>query len=684
MGIIAQAKESVITEIYVNPLYEDLGPLPIEKSAKTAQSPEDAKERELEEEPEYFTDAELIAKTIRKGMLKRESVITFYYKDEEAYDRQDLTDWFELAQAETDNSEEGDYLRWNYQGYRATISNAYEDGTYYFKYVMEMTYYTTRAQEDELNAQIDEVLNSLGVKDPDLDDYEKVKRIYDYICENVVYDNEHSSDTSYKMQFTAYAAMMHKTAVCQGYATLMYRMMEECGIDTRVVFGTSRGVNHTWNIMNLGDVYYLADSTWDAGDSEYNYFLNGKSNFAGHTTESEFMDDYAVSDTDYQLNSHIGKEKPYAEIDFAKTESNKAYTGDTVHLSRDVVMTTNGYADYYFEYYLDEECSRITYEGDEIKEGSAPKAPGIYYVKAIARENGRYQAAQADAIHEFTIRPRKALSFTAENSSTGIKLTWEEREEAQGYVIYRKTGAGEYEVLATISGGETLAYTDKSIKQGTKYRYNIVTFAKDSEDEYVQSLKREKGTNIVRVKVTSIVNQNGSVKVKWNKVPDAVGYKVYRKASGYTSYGLLENIKNGSKTEYIDDYAKSIRNGKASYYYVVPYYEDDSDVILKSNTKTNYYVSRPSVSSLTTSGSGALKVEWKKNDKASGYQIRYSTSSTMADARTIEISSKSTLIKKISDLKKNKLYYVQVRAYKTYKDIDYYSAWSAKKSKKTS
>jgi len=39
------------------------------------------------------------------------------------------------------------------------------------------------------------------------------------------------------------------------------------------------------------------------------------------------------------------------------------------------------------------------------------------------------------------------------------------------------------------------------------------------------------------------------------------------------------------------------------------------------------------------------------------------------------------LSKKISGLNKGKTYYVQVRAYKTYNDVKYYSSWSVKKSK---
>ena len=92
---------------------------------------------------------------------------------------------------------------------------------------------------------------------------------------------------------------------------------------------------------------------------------------------------------------------------------------------------------------------------------------------------------------------------------------------------------------------------------------------------------------------------------------------------------------------------------------------------------------RSEITSLTTGDSGVLRVEWESNAQSNGYQIRYSRNSDMENAKTITVNSKTTLSRKISELTGNKTYYVQVRSFKTYKNVDYYSGWSAKKSKKT-
>ena len=730
----AVKQETAFIEPYVNPLYEDIyDENTIEEEAPAAYSAEQAEV--IEEAPiakaSYTADANVIARTIRQGMVNRDATITFHYTDKKGYNAEDLKNWFQKALAETDNSEEGDYLRWNYAKYEGSVSY-YDDGNrYYYDYTLNFTYYTTRAQEDELNEEIARVLNELGVKDDAILDDEKTKRIYDYVCENITYDNENLNDDSYKLKFTAYAAMMHKTAVCQGYATLMYRMLEECGIDTRVVFGTSSGQNHTWTLSNLGYYYYLSDATWDAGDTEYTYYLKSKNDFGNHTATSTFLDEYDIAESDYPEHAHPGKvtveakaagctedgwteetrcstcgiimtkskavkatghdyvnnictrcgqEKPYTQITFTEEYTNEAYLGDPVAIPRDTVKITEGNPEYQVKYYVDEACTTPTFAGNTSKEGSEPVEAGVYYAIVFTEETDEYRYTETKTPHKFIIRPRRVASLDAVNHATTIKLTWEGREEADGYIVYRKTDSTDYKVVATITDAEKLSFVDANISQKVKYRYNIAAFAVDENGEQATGLKRSNGTNIVRTKVISTTNQNGSVTVKWTKVPDAAGYKIYRKASGYSSYGLLKTIKNGDTTTYTDKYEKSIRNGKASYYYVVPYYKKSSDVILKTNTKTNYYMSRPVVSSLKRNSSTAITVKWKKNDKATGYEIRCSTSSSMTNPKSVKIKSKNTVSKKITGLQKNKTYYIQVRTYKTYDGVKYYSAWSTKKA----
>lgn len=102
-------------------------------------------------------------------------------------------------------------------------------------------------------------------------------------------------------------------------------------------------------------------------------------------------------------------------------------------------------------------------------------------------------------------------------------------------------------------------------------------------------------------------------------------------------------------------------------------------VIVAQKTVAKLTVAKTTISSLTAKSKG-FTVKWKKNSKATGYQIQYSVSSKFSKAKTVTVSKNSTLSKTFSKLTGKKKYYVRVRCYKTYNGKKYYSAWSASKS----
>lgn len=421
------------------------------------------------------------------------------------------------------------------------------------------------------------------------------------------------------------------------------------------------------------DGYDLYTATCTYEGQEFTSTKMGDESSVKQKLGHHYVDDFCT---------RCGLEKPTSEIVFVKDKTTTTYSGEKIKVSEDICKVVKGSGKVTFEYYLDEACTVPTYMGDERKEATAPVEAGVYFVKALVEADDEYKANDTDGIHKLIIRPERVSSLKAVNNKSTIKLTWTKNKQASGYIIYRKTDETEYEVYAYIEDASTVSFTDDLITQGTKYRYNIVAYKIAECGEEAKSLMRKTGTNIVRTKVT-LTNQNGSVRVKWTKVKDAAGYKLYRKCSGEDKYTLIKNLSGESSTAYTDKSSKVVRNGKASYYYIVPYYENSSNVVLKTCARTNYYMDRSEVTSLTTSGSKALRVEWESNPQGNGYQIRYSRNSNMENAKTITVASKTTLSKKISELVAGKTYYVQVRAYKTYKDVKYYSGWSAKKSKKT-
>lgn len=316
VSVIASAKTEYTvsycsTGVVKNPVYEDLDihvfPNDLSEPKTYRSSSQDGYF-----DVELCTDrVEEVISEIRGNMVNRVTEVEIYYKDEEIYNNEEsiknlINGWLELALAETENPDEGDYLRYVYGGYVAGIRTLGWEGRpeRFHRITITFSYYTTRAEENRLDARIDEVVDDFGFTD-ETSVKERSDAIYSFITENVTYDHEHLGNNDYKHQFTAYAALMKGTAVCQGYATLLYRLARECGLNVRVIAGQSHGEGHAWNIVEIyNNVYYYVDSTWDEG-GKTNYYLKGTSNFAReHTPDpqfltSEFMEKYPIPADDY-------------------------------------------------------------------------------------------------------------------------------------------------------------------------------------------------------------------------------------------------------------------------------------------------------------------------------------------------------------------------------------------------
>jgi len=289
----------VFETVYVNPLYADvITEDDLLRAEDITSSRADVLYADAAEAAEtvYPKTAEEASVVMRDGMKARmetiEVPIWLPEWTQECFDEAVFA-IYEYAVAHTGVPTEGDYLQWQYGGWEAGGSASYADDSGYNAIITyTVTYYTTAAQEDAVTAKLAEVFADLDVDDAD--EYTKACAIYDYICANVTYDYDTLEDDTYKLKYTAYAALMDGTAVCQGYALLLYRMALELGVDARLIAGIGNGGAHGWNILQMeDDLYYNADSTWDAGTAPeyYGFFLTNDANFVDHARYEDYATD---------------------------------------------------------------------------------------------------------------------------------------------------------------------------------------------------------------------------------------------------------------------------------------------------------------------------------------------------------------------------------------------------------
>lgn len=123
------------------------------------------------------------------------------------------------------------------------------------------------------NAIDEEVNRVLGGITGDMSQYDIVKYFHDYICENVVYDDEAENCNN------IYGAFVNKRALCQGMAKAFSYLCGKVGIETLTVTGDADGIAHMWNMVKIGNEWYHIDTTYDNAESatygryvRYDYF----------------------------------------------------------------------------------------------------------------------------------------------------------------------------------------------------------------------------------------------------------------------------------------------------------------------------------------------------------------------------------------------------------------------------
>ncbi|MGN0294398.1 MAG: S-layer homology domain-containing protein [Lachnospiraceae bacterium] len=309
-----------LTELYINPLYEEV----IDGSDLNIPSENSIS---VYEATEYYNSVSEAGADFRIQMKQRLETIEVGLLTDDAEDdtlKSLSRSIASKALIHTGDPTEGDYLLWQYGGWHCKITGYLENDLYCITFTYTMTYYTTAEQEEELNVVLADVMNELDLDNKT--DYEKIKSIYTYICDNVTYDNKNLNDDNYTLKYTAYAALINKTAVCQGYAVLLYRMTLETGIDARFIAGEGNGNSHGWNIARMDNYYYNLDATWDAGETTYDYFLRCEDNFPGHIryddyTTEEFNSSYPMGTEDYQPS----EDNPPTENPFTDVSENDYY-----------------------------------------------------------------------------------------------------------------------------------------------------------------------------------------------------------------------------------------------------------------------------------------------------------------------------------------------------------------------
>ena len=167
------------------------------------------------------------------------------------------------------------------------------------------------------------------------------------------------------------------------------------------------------------------------------------------------------------------------------------------------------------------------------------------------------------------------------------------------------------------------------------------------------------------VKITGILNTDKGVYLNWSVSPEAKHYNVLRSIDGKKFF--LIKVLGSKVTSLLDETAV---NGKLYFYKIEA---ADGNVWAQSEASAIFRLSTVKLKSRKSSKAKTAVIKWKKNPKASGYQIKYTLK---GKTKTINVKKAKTVTKTIKKLKSGKKYSFAVRAYKKAGKIKYYGSWS--------
>lgn len=158
-----------------------------------------------------------------------------------------------------------------------------------------------------------------------------------------------------------------------------------------------------------------------------------------------------------------------------------------------------------------------------------------------------------------------APTIKASTSWNSCTLRWNRINNAQSYILYRKTNSGKYVKLKTLNANTT-SYKDTKITLGNKYSY-VIRASRKTSSGYIYSPTSKAVTvkpNLLRPS-TKLKTLKGKQTLSWKKVPGATGYVLYQKKGN----GSFKKVKTVSARN-LNYTFKTSKNTTYSYR-VVPY-----------------------------------------------------------------------------------------------------------------
>lgn len=275
-----------------------------------------------------FVGRDSVVQTLRDAMIERKNEIYLYWRSDAAMTDADVEALITDALLLEGHPHGGDYLALQVLDYYAEWAEiAAQDGVHYNMIGFAVAYSTTAYEEQELRMKVDELRSEI-LKDK-VNEYQKIRGIYDYIMTNVAYDIDNIENLENFRQHSAYGALFDGKASAIGYSLLFYYMANSYDLDAELIAGTIDGNLFIWNVVKLYDQWYQINLGMDALTESEECFLFGLNDMnEGHVLPDEY------------LTPEFQAEYPFAKTRFVPEQAASGTAGNSITWNYDAAAAT--------------------------------------------------------------------------------------------------------------------------------------------------------------------------------------------------------------------------------------------------------------------------------------------------------------------------------------------------------
>ena len=266
----------------------------------------------------------------------------------------------------------------------------------------------------------------------------------------------------------------------------------------------------------------------------------------------------------------------------------------------------------------------------------------------------------------------KAQGVTA----TAVKLDWARNAGATGYIIEQYKG-GKWTQLAVTKNNTTLTFTVKGLAECTPYSFRVKAYKNDGgKTNYSDYVTVKASTLLGGVKNAKVTSTTGTwITLGWDRNAGATGYVLEQYKGG--RWTEIAVTKNNTTLKFT---VKGLRNDTTYSFRIKAYKTVGDTTTYGSYVRVVGTTDIPNVAKFTGSAvsASAVKLDWSKNDKATGYVIEQYKGGRWTEIKAVDNDITEITVE---GLAKGTAYTFRIKSVKTVDGADKSSEYASVKVK---